>query len=130
MAVAWSVRWGARCPSKVGSSSVFRAEAVQPEWARVCVWDTSDPRNCVPLQPFGEQEPPEQQVSGEFFRTWAARLDWRDKDMLQQVIVTESDSRSVCSRDTVIFGHHNGLLRAFGPLHKSVVADIAEGGAG
>ncbi|KAL3920846.1 MAG: hypothetical protein SGPRY_005109, partial [Prymnesium sp.] len=76
--------------------------------------------------PFGEDEPPEQQVNGEFFRAWAARLQWQDRDMLQQVVLTGSDSRSECSRDTIIFGHHAGLWRAFAPAHKSVVmADVA-----
>ena len=87
----------------------------------------SNPRDCVPLQPFGEDEPPVQRVNGEFFRVWAARLGWKDGDMLQQVVLTGSDSRSECSRDTVVFGHHTGLRRAFGPAHKSVMADVAEG---
>ncbi|KAL3908003.1 MAG: hypothetical protein SGPRY_009965, partial [Prymnesium sp.] len=44
--------------------------------------------------PFGEEAPPEQRVDGEFFRAWADRLGWRDNDMLQQVVLTGSDSRS------------------------------------
>lgn len=106
---------------------VFVAELAQPEWARACVWGTSNPRHCVPLQPFGEEDPPEQQVNGDFFRAWASRLGWRDGDMLQQVMTTGSDSRSDCSRDTVISGHHAGLRRAFAPAHRSVMSDVAAG---
>lgn len=36
---------------KLGTRT-FPARDCQPGWARECVWDTSDPEDCVPLQPF------------------------------------------------------------------------------
>lgn len=47
--------------------AVFKAAETQPDWARACVWDTSDPDYCVQLQPFSEEEPPVQQTRAEFF---------------------------------------------------------------
>ncbi|KAL3915057.1 MAG: hypothetical protein SGPRY_007392, partial [Prymnesium sp.] len=108
-------------------SAVYRAVDSQPEWARACVWGTSDPEDCVPLQPFSKEEPPVQQARAEFFQEWAVRLGWKDDDMIQQVSLTGIDSGSACSRDTVIFGHHQDLRECIGPAKALVEADTKEG---
>ena len=108
-------------------SAVFKAVETQPKWAQACIWDTSDPEDCIPLQPFSEEDPPPQQARAEFFAEWAERLGWRDDEMIQQVTVTGVDSGSCCSRDTVIFGHHRGLRECAGPAQDLVEADTKEG---
>ncbi|KAL3931544.1 MAG: hypothetical protein SGPRY_001078 [Prymnesium sp.] len=57
-----SLRGAVGCEVPRVASGVFEAEVTQPEWARACVWNTSNPEDCVPLQPFTEGEPPEQQA--------------------------------------------------------------------
>ena len=110
-----------------GATRVYRPELTQPEWARLVVWDTSDPDDCVPLQPYDENDPPQQEVRPEFFAEWGERLRWPDHDMLQQVCVTGVESRSSCERCTVIHPHHRGLRENYAPAKASVDKDTAEG---
>ncbi|KAL3912565.1 MAG: hypothetical protein SGPRY_008297 [Prymnesium sp.] len=106
---------------------VFKAAVSQPAWAAECVWNTSDPADCVPLQPFSEDDPPIQQARAEFFIEWAEKLQWKDEDMIQQVATTGADSGSVCSRDMLIFGHHTGLREHVSPAQAVVEADTNAG---
>lgn len=101
---------------------VFTEES-QPAWARQCVWDTSDPTDCVPLQPYDASDPPVQEARPEFFRRWGESLDWPDKDMLHRVCVTGCESRAVCARHTVIHSHHTGLRENYEPAAKAVASD-------
>ncbi|KAL3905759.1 MAG: hypothetical protein SGPRY_010804, partial [Prymnesium sp.] len=111
---------GAVAPKVEGAA--YRAVDTQPERARGCVWDTSDPEDCIPLQPFSTEDPLVQQARAESLQEWALRLGWKDDDMIQQV-----DSGSTCSRETVIFGHHQGLRECIGPAKALVEADTKEG---
>lgn len=106
---------------------VFEAETTQPEWARQCVWDTTDVHDCRPLQPFSREDPPVQRVSGAFFAEWGERLRWADRDMLHRVCVTGCASFAQCSRDTVIFGHHKGLRTEYLPAREDVELSRANG---
>lgn len=109
------------------STKTFSAQICQPGWARECIWDTSDPENCVPLQPFSEEEPPVQAIVRSFFAEWGEKLSWTDADMLRQVRVTGCESRSTCSRDTVIYCHHKGLREHLGPAQASIDRDTTKG---
>ena len=93
-------------------SQVFRAEECQPEWAREIDWDTSDPDDCVPLQP-NIEEPPAQGLQPAFFTAWAAKLNWADKQMISLVSCTGAEDGSTCTRATIISGHHRGLRQNF-----------------
>ena len=63
------------------------------------VWDTRNPDDCVPLQPYGEEtESPPPTVNHDFFTEWGRMLDWSDKDMLNQVTTTGVEGRSKCSQ--------------------------------
>lgn len=106
---------------------VFTPEESQPEWARGCVWDTRDPTDCVPLQPYTEADPPEQEVNMAFFREWGAKLRWPDEDMLQQICVEGCASRSSCARASVVFAHHTGLREHYGPAREAVHNDTQNG---
>lgn len=106
---------------------VFAASRHQPPWARSCVWDTSTPEDCRPLQPFSADDPPQQAVSREFFMQWGERLAWPDKDMLYRVCVSGVDSRAQCTHDTVIHGHHTGLRETYLPAREAVHDDAAAG---
>jgi len=103
------------------------AASTQPAWARECVWDTSNPHDCVPLQPYSEVERPVQDVDWRFFAHWGALLRWPDADMLRRVAVVGCDSRSTCPRNTVIFGHHGGLRTHYEPAKAVVDEDTAQG---
>ncbi|KAL3909143.1 MAG: hypothetical protein SGPRY_009532, partial [Prymnesium sp.] len=65
--------------------SVVFIERDQPEWASRCVWDTRDSSDCVPLQPYDEDDLPVQEAKPEFFKEWGAKLEWPDEDMLYRV---------------------------------------------
>jgi len=110
-----------------GATRVYRPELTQPEWARGTVWDTSDPEDCVPLQPYSEDDPPAQEVRPAFFKEWGERLEWPDLDMLEQVQHTGVESRSTCERCTVIHQHHRGLRENYLPARESVDKDTKEG---
>ena len=111
---------------RVGTAT-FAAETSQPEWARECVWDASNPEDCVPLQPFSDEEPPDQAVVRSFFAEWGEKLGWPDADMLRQVRVTGCESRSACRRDTVIYCHHSGLREHLSPALASIDRDTTKG---
>lgn len=106
---------------------VFTQEEMQPEWARGCIWDTRDPDDCVPLQSYTEQDPPEQEVNTAFFREWGDRLEWPDEDMLHQICIEGCASRSSCTRASVVFAHHTGLREHYGPARDAVHSDTKSG---
>jgi hypothetical protein len=110
-----------------GSTFVWKAEECQPEWARECTWDCSDPRDCIPLQPFSASDPPAQEAAAEFFTSWGRFLRHPDEDMLYQVTVTGVESRSGMPRDTSVMGHHAGLRNAPGPAFARIAEDEAKG---
>jgi hypothetical protein len=106
---------------------VWKAAECQPEWARQCSWDCSNPHDCVPLQPYSEQDPPVQEAVAEFFLTWAAFLRHEDMDMIHQVVVTGAESRAAMARDTSLMGHHGGLRNDPAPAFERVEKDTARG---
>ncbi|KAL1520937.1 hypothetical protein AB1Y20_022497 [Prymnesium parvum] len=59
----------------------YPAAMSQPAWARACVWATSDPHDCVPLQPYSEIERPVQDVDWRFFeRVWQSVVEvWHNR---------------------------------------------------
>ena len=98
----------------------------QPAWARECDWDTSDPHDCVPLQPTVDT-PPQQGANPAFFIAWGAKLGWADRDMIAQVAKTGVEGRSNCTRATVVMGHHGGLRKHFEAASESIQADTERG---
>ena len=98
-----------------------------PQWAAPYVWDTRNHRDCVPLQPFTDEDAVQHELSAHFFGVWARRLAWVDKDMLRQVCIIGAEGRSQCERVTVVMGHHSGLRHNPGPAIKSVAADEEAG---
>ena len=111
-------------PPKVHSSTY--PPELQPAWARQCPWDTSDPDDCVPLQPT-DSEFLQQGARPAFFTAWAAKLKWPDEDMIAQVTQTGVEGRSDCTRATVVMGHHGGLRKHYREASESVQADTKLG---
>jgi hypothetical protein len=123
-----AARKGERAPTvRKRRQRVWRAEAAQPKWAQGIVWDCGDPQDCVPMRPFDADDPADHQISARFFRDWGARLEWPDEDMLHQVTVTGTDSRSECGMDTVVIGHHVGLRENYVHARAPVEADTERG---
>ena len=114
-------------PMRKRDTRVWRAVECQPEWARSCPWDSTDPADFVPLRPFSESEPVTHSLSKSFFAQWGERLRWTDKDMLRQITVTGAEGRSACERDTVVMGHHGGLRSNYLPARKEVAAGLKHG---
>lgn len=112
-----------------GKTRVFKQAACQPEWARACVWDTTNPANCVPMQPFGIEEELEEAQSANpaFFREWGKRLKWPDEEMISQASESGSDGHSQAEWDTVVHSHHGGLRRYFRRACEMVESDTARG---
>lgn len=106
---------------------IWKAAECQPAWAASCTWDTSNPGDCVPLQPYSEDDPPQHAACRAFFLEWGRRLAWADEDMLAQVTCTGVQSRTDMARDTVIMGHHGGLRAKPGPAEESIASDTAKG---
>jgi hypothetical protein len=109
------------------ATRIWLANECQPEFARECVWNCMDPHDCVPLQPFTAEDPPQQGALREFFFTWGSRLGDGDDDMLHQVTTTGAESRATMSKDTTLMGHHAGLRQKPGPAFASVAEDTAKG---
>jgi len=89
--------------------------------------DSSNPRKCKPLQPFSREEPVDQAVNTSFFSAWGRKLDWPDKDMLEQIHTTGAEGRSACSKATIVMGHHGGLRANFAVAKKVIDADASAG---
>jgi hypothetical protein len=106
---------------------IWRAADAQPEWAREVVWDCADPDNCVPMQPFASEEPPDDNINRAFFAMWGTRLQWADEDMLEQVTESGVESRSALEKATVVMGHHGGLRANIEPARASIDADTRAG---
>ena len=113
--------WGKR------RTRVWKAEECQPLWAQRVVWDCTDPEDCVPMQPFSADDPPQQGAQREFFAYWGARLAWRDHDMLRQVTETGVEGRSELDWATTIMSHHAGLRHNPEPAAESIRNDTAAG---
>ena len=99
----------------------------QPAWAARYVWDTRDPRDCVPLLPFSEADPPTQGANAAFFKRWRKVMPGLDADMHHQVQVRGVDSGAQCSRITVLVGHHGGARAHYDVLREGVEADTGKG---
>ncbi|KAL3892838.1 MAG: hypothetical protein SGPRY_014735 [Prymnesium sp.] len=85
-----------------GVTKVFKQAECQPGWARECIWDASDPADCVPMQSHdmgGEDSP--QNANPDFFSEWGRRLDWPDKEMIFQVSKSGTNGHSRAAWDTV-----------------------------
>jgi hypothetical protein len=106
---------------------VWPAVLSQPAWARSRMWDATNPDDCVPIEPYTEEDPVRHEVSRSFFSEWGDRLRWADHDMLRQLSVTGVESRSACEWDSVVMGHHRGLRLNFEPAEESVANDTAAG---
>ena len=57
------------------------------EWATqpfvlACNWDTENPNDCVPLQPYTPEDPAPHGVKAEFFRTWAPIIGSEDAELM------------------------------------------------
>ena len=107
-------------------STAYTPEKHQPSWARECVWDATDPEDCVPMQPSLDEAPP-QGARPSFFVAWANRIKWPDHDMIRQVALTGVESNSKCSKATIISGHHRGLREHFAEANESIEADRERG---
>ncbi|KAL3919671.1 MAG: hypothetical protein SGPRY_005546 [Prymnesium sp.] len=112
-------------PSRV--PEVYSAVGCQPQWARERVWDTHDPTNCVPVEPFSPEDPPAHDLCPRFFEEWGRRLRWPDEDMLYRAMWEGGKCRSACRWDTVVHTHHLGLRQHFEVARKSVEADTGKG---
>ena len=97
----------------------------QPSWAQACQWDATDPTDVVPLQP--SSQPPMQGARPQFFKEWAAKMSWPDMDMITQVAETGVESRTACTKATVVMGHHGGLRQHFSEAQESIDDDTARG---
>ena len=106
---------------------VWKAAECQPLWAQKVIWDCSDPADCVPMQPFSAEDPPQQGARREFFSYWGKRLAWADLDMLAQVTETGVEGRSELEWATTIMSHHTGLRHNPGPACESIDNDTAAG---
>ena len=111
-----------------GVTRVFKQEECQPLWARGCVWDSSDPGDCVPMQPHGvDGNRLTQGADPEFFKAWGEKLDWPDKEMISQVSLSGVDGHSQAAWDTVVHAHHSGLRQHFRRARDLVEADTQKG---
>ena len=109
--------------ARVGTRSTWCAEASQPLWARQRLWDCTDPYDCVPLEPYDDDDRVQHGISREFFEQWGERLSWPDRDMLRQVASSGVEGRSTCEWDTVVAGHHTGLREHYAPAKASIDGD-------
>lgn len=115
-------------------SKVFRPELMQP-WARRHVerggaFDNADPSNVQSLQPYSEEDPvpsTENAVNFPFFKEWGDMIDWVDKDMLHQARVTGVESRSTCTKASIVMGHHGGLRKHYKHAAAAIAKDTAAG---
>ena len=106
---------------------VFGTHLMQP-WAREVVedggnFDLDDPDDVCILLPYSADDPAprtENAVNPAFFTKWAAALDWKDEDMVAQVTTTAIESRSACTRATIIHGHHRGLRENFAQAEAAI----------
>ena len=100
-------------------------EEEQPEWARGLVWDTTDPADCKPAASTTQSDPPHSSMNVKFFDEWAAKLEWKDLDMVKQVAAGVV-GRAACEKETVLMLHHTGVRKNFQAFADSVEADTAE----
>jgi hypothetical protein len=130
-----SRRMGSGLPDENGNflplpkeeTRIWLAEKCQPEFARQCTWDCSDPEDCVPLQPYSDSDPPRQEAMRGFFLAWGRYLEYADEDMIHQVTVTGAESRATMSKDTTLMGHHAGLRNKPKPAFENIAEDTAKG---
>jgi hypothetical protein len=107
-------------------SKAFKADECQPDWARAVDWDTENPLDVIPFEQ--GDTPPQHCVNPSFFSTWAKRLEWPDKQMIQQVCETGiRDGSERCTRATVVSCHHKGLRDHFAEAAASIAADVSLG---
>ena len=113
------------------TAQVFPLSLMKP-FARALVeaggsWDSENPLDVRPLQPFDDAETVPQAVNASFFKRWARTLQWTDHDMLHMVSVSGVEGRSECSKATIVMGHHRGLREHFAPAAAAIDADTAAG---
>ena len=112
-------------------AEVFRV-SLMATWAREHVeaggsWDMANPLDCIPLYPYSDADPVPAAVNCDFFRSWHAKMGCTDHDMIDHVCVTGAEGRSVCTRATIVMGHHKGLRENFAPAAKAIAEDTAAG---
>ena len=93
-------------------------------WAQDRIWKSDELGRCTLEQPSTPEDPPKCEIKRGFFREWAHKLGWPDKEMLYG-IEAGVDSHADCDLTTVLRFHHKGLRRNFGPARESIEADTS-----
>jgi hypothetical protein len=103
---------------------------MQPEWARGCVWDTSDPLDCSPVRRSDASTTfrGSKQIDRAGLRRAAADLGWEeiDGDILRQAGGGGIEAQSDCELMTVLSFHHAGLLDEVEAVATAVEKDFSE----
>ena len=97
------------------------------EWAQGIIWNSEDPNDVCPLQPFSKDDPVQQGLKSEFFLRWGGKLNWPDKDMLRQTSSDGLEGHTTCDLTTTIFGHHGGLRNNPNPAIAQIKRDTEAG---
>ena len=97
------------------------------EWAAqpfvlTCAWDTSNPADCTPLQPYTPDDPAPHAVRAAFFREWAPVIGSEDDELLQWAETGVASHAATTQQATFRF-HHKGLQRNIGAVAKTVDED-------
>ena len=103
-------------------------QARMPAWARGIVWDTRDPRQCVPVERSTRDTvfPGRRQMKRAALRQLAAVLDWHDTDILRQAGEGGIEPKSSVALDTVLTFHHQGLIANLSDARKVIEAHRKE----
>jgi hypothetical protein len=98
-------------------------------FARGIIWDTRNPRRCVPVSRSTRETvfPGHRQVDRAALRAAADELGWHDDDIMGQVGEGGVEARSGCDLSTVLSFHHQGLAEHIASVDKIVAAELGEG---
>lgn len=100
------------------------ANADMPEWARVFIWDASDPKDCKPVLRSSQDTefPGTKQFRRDEIRRVAAELNWRevDPDIVDQAGGGGFELRSEAKRNTTAVWHHSGVVQHFSTADEVV----------
>jgi hypothetical protein len=103
---------------------------MQPEWARGCVWDTSNPSDCSPVRRSDASTTfrGSKQIDRAGLRRAASDLGWEeiDGDIVRQAGGGGIEAQSDCELMTVLSFHHAGLMDEVEAVASAVEKDFSE----
>ena len=109
------------------ASAYFPQSSLVP-LARGFIWDTRDPRKCVPMAPSDEhtQFPGKRQLDRGAFRRAAEAVGSRDKDIIGQVTKGGVESRSRCALTSELHAHAPGVCERPEAAEAAVRAELEQ----